>query len=87
MNPYAILDLKKNSSDEEIKQAYKKLALKYHPDRSIDNKEYNTERFKEIATAYEILNDKKQRNNMILLGNLILQILILLKLLNFLKKI
>uniref|UniRef100_A0A6C0EJP5 J domain-containing protein n=1 Tax=viral metagenome TaxID=1070528 RepID=A0A6C0EJP5_9ZZZZ len=62
MNPYAILDLKKNCSDEEIKQAYKKLALKYHPDRSIDNKEYNTERFKEIATAYEILNDKKQRN-------------------------
>ena len=61
MNPYIILNINKNSSDAEIKTAYKKLALKYHPDRNTANKELNTEKFKEIATAYEILQDKNKR--------------------------
>jgi DnaJ-class molecular chaperone len=61
MNPYIILNIDKNSSDIEIKTAYKKLALKYHPDRNTTNKELNTEKFKEIAAAYEILSDKNKR--------------------------
>ena len=61
MNPYIILNINKNSSDAVIKTAYKKLALKYHPDRNTANKELNTEKFKEIATAYEILQDKNKR--------------------------
>ncbi len=54
---YSILGIERNASKEEIKRAYKKLALKYHPDRGGDE-----EKFKEIAEAYEILsNDKKRR--------------------------
>ena len=61
MNPYIILNIDNNSSDIEIKTAYKKLALKYHPDRNTTNKELSTEKFKEIASAYEILSDKDKR--------------------------
>lgn len=57
---YAILGVVKSSNEREIKKAYKRLAIKYHPDR---NKDKNTEnKFKEIKEAYEILNDPKKRS-------------------------
>lgn len=59
---YEILGVSKNASADEIKKAYRKTALKYHPDRNPDDQEAE-ERFKEAAEAYEVLSDpqKKQR--------------------------
>jgi molecular chaperone DnaJ len=56
INPYEILSVSKDASQEEIKKAYRKLALQYHPDKNPDNKEAE-EKFKEVANAYEILSD------------------------------
>ena len=57
---YKILGVEKNASQEEIKAAYRKLALKYHPDRNPGNKEAE-EKFKEAAEAYKILSDSTTR--------------------------
>ena len=57
---YQILNVHREASDEEIKKAYRKLALKYHPDRNPHNKEAE-ERFKEISEAYEVLSDQEKR--------------------------
>ena len=54
-NPYNILNIENDSSLDEIKTAYKKLARKYHPDRNFNNKIEAEEKFKEISKAYNIL--------------------------------
>ena len=57
---YEILGVQKNASDEEIKKSYRKLAMKYHPDRNKDDKE-SERKFKEATAAYEALKDPERR--------------------------
>ena len=57
---YEILGVSKNASDDEIKKAYRKLAVKYHPDKNPGNKEAEA-RFKEINEAHDVLSDKQKR--------------------------
>jgi DnaJ family protein A protein 2 len=57
---YAILELKKDATEEEIKKSYRKLAQKWHPDKN-KNKEEATQKFQEISKAYEILSDPEKR--------------------------
>ena len=57
---YEILEINRNSEDDEIKKAYRKLAMKHHPDRNPNNPK-SEERFKEIKEAYEILSDPNKR--------------------------
>ncbi|XP_069792069.1 dnaJ homolog subfamily B member 2 isoform X2 [Narcine bancroftii] len=59
---YNILGISRNSSQEDIKKAYRKLALRWHPDKNPDNKEYAEQKFKEIAEAYEVLSDRNKRD-------------------------
>jgi molecular chaperone DnaJ len=57
---YEVLGVEKKASQDEIKKAYRKLAIKYHPDRNPGNKEAE-EKFREATEAYEILSDDKKR--------------------------
>ena len=59
-NYYEMLGVTKNASSNEIKKAYRTLAIKYHPDRNLGNKAAE-ERFKDINEAYEILSDQTRR--------------------------
>lgn len=58
---YEVLGLSKTASDEDIKRAYKKLAMKYHPDRNPDDSSAE-EKFKEVKEAYEMLSDAQKRS-------------------------
>lgn len=60
-DPYEVLGVSKSASKDEIKQAFRKLAMQYHPDKNPDKREWAEEKFKEIAEAYEILSDDQKR--------------------------
>ncbi len=57
---YEVLGVDKNASEEDIKKAYRKIAIKYHPDRNPGSKEAE-EKFKEAAEAYDVLHDPQKR--------------------------
>jgi len=61
MNYYEILHIDTSASLKDIKKAYRKLALQYHPDKN-NNSEESTEQFKQISIAYQVLSDPIQRS-------------------------
>lgn len=58
---YKVLDVSKSATEAEIKKAYKKLALRWHPDKNPDNLDEANKKFREISEAYEVLSDEKKR--------------------------
>lgn len=60
---YEVLGLRRNAQENEIKKAYRKLSLKYHPDKNPNNKEQAEEIFKKISYAYGILSDPQKRKD------------------------
>jgi DnaJ-class molecular chaperone len=60
-NYYQILNVSQDASAEDIKKAFRRLALKYHPDRNPENVREAGEKFKEINEAYEMLGDEERR--------------------------
>ena len=57
---YEVLGVSKGVADEEIKKAYRKLAVKYHPDKNPGDKEAE-EKFKELGEAYDVVSDEQKR--------------------------
>ena len=70
---YQILELQNNASDEEVKKAYKKMAVKYHPDKHANSSEQEKkeaeENFKKIADAYDVLTNKEKHMPSFAQGN------------------
>jgi DnaJ-class molecular chaperone len=58
---YGILGVRRDASDAEIKKAYRKLAMQYHPDRNLGKEKWANEKFKEINEAYGVLGDPQKR--------------------------
>jgi len=58
---YEILGISRNASSEDIKKAYRRLAIKYHPDKNRENSKEAEEKFKEVSEAYKILSDGEKR--------------------------
>ncbi|KAK9085382.1 hypothetical protein Sjap_025793 [Stephania japonica] len=58
---YNILQVDKKAKDEDIKKAYRKLAMKWHPDKNPNDKKYAEAKFKEVSEAYEVLSDPQKR--------------------------
>ena len=58
---YKILNIEKNASEDEIKKSYKKMAIKWHPDKNPENKEEAEAKFKEISEAYQVLSDPQKK--------------------------
>lgn len=65
---YDLLGVEKDASQEEIKRSYRKLALKWHPDKNPNNAEEAAVMFKEVCEAYEVLSDKEKRKSYDLYG-------------------
>jgi len=61
-NPYEILEVRENASQEEIKKAYRKLSLLYHPDRN-NNSPDSTNKFQKISSAYDIIGNEEKRRH------------------------
>lgn len=66
---YKVLGVDRSASEEEMKKAYRRLALKHHPDRNAENKEAAEEKFKEINEAYAVLSDKEKRKQYDMFGH------------------
>jgi len=54
---YTVLEIDKTASSDDIKKSYRRLALKWHPDKNPNDQELATQKFKEISEAYEVLCD------------------------------
>merc|ERR1712048_1042074 len=61
-DPYDVLGVSRDASAEDIKRAYRKLALKWHPDRNRQNQQAAELQFKKVSKAYSILSDPDQRS-------------------------
>lgn len=59
---YEVLSVSRSASPEEIKKAYRKIAMQWHPDKNPDNKKESEEKFKEAAEAYSVLSDPQKRS-------------------------
>ncbi|XP_050825619.1 uncharacterized protein LOC127059034 isoform X2 [Gopherus flavomarginatus] len=59
---YKLLELPQDASDEDIKKAYRKAAMRWHPDKNPETEQYAERKFKEITEAYEVLSDKSKRD-------------------------
>lgn len=71
IDPYSVLGVSRNASDDEIKKAYRNLSRKYHPDANINNpnKAQAEERFKEVQAAYNQIMDERQNGTQSAYGN------------------
>ncbi|XP_064118427.1 dnaJ homolog subfamily B member 6-like isoform X1 [Macrobrachium nipponense] len=58
---YKVLEVSRSATVADIKKAYRRLALKWHPDKNPDNQDEATKKFKEISEAYEVLSDEKKK--------------------------
>ncbi|XP_072203756.1 dnaJ homolog subfamily B member 8 [Excalfactoria chinensis] len=60
---YKVLELQKSASQDDIKKSYHRLALKWHPDKNLTNKEEAEKKFKAVTEAYKILSDPQKRSH------------------------
>ena len=58
---YELLGCSRSATEDELKKAYRKLAMKWHPDKNKDNRKQAEEKFKKISEAYDVLSDKQKR--------------------------